>query len=155
MNTTLYRSRTDTMVAGVCGGLGQYLGIDPVLIRLFFVLLTLGGGSGVLIYLICWVIIPLEGGDAIASGATMRAGADEIGVQTQKLGAELSAAARTPHPQAALLIGATLLLFGAMALLRNLGLPWIGWLELNTLWPLLLIGGGIALMLRQRRGGAV
>ena len=147
MNTTLYRSRTDTMVAGVCGGLGQYLGIDPVIIRLFFVLLTLGGGSGVLIYLICWVVIPLE-------GAAGRTGADEIAVQTRKLGAEMSAAARNPHPQAALLIGASLLLFGAIALLRNLGLPWIGWLELQTLWPLLLIGGGIALMLRQRQGGA-
>lgn len=147
MNTTLYRSRTDTMVAGVCGGLGQYLGIDPVLIRLFFVLLTLGGGSGVLIYLICWVVIPLEGEAATT-------GVDEMTVQTRKLGAEMTAAARTPHPQAALLVGATLLLFGTIALLRNLGMPWVGWLELNTLWPILLIGGGIALMLRQRKGGA-
>lgn len=148
MNTTLFRSRTDTMVAGVCGGLGQYLGIDPVLIRLFFVLLTLGGGSGVLIYVICWIVIPLEG----MAGNT---GVDEIAVQTQKLGADVNTAARTPHPQAALLIGATLVLFGAVALLRSLGLPWIGWLELNTLWPLLLIGGGIVLMLRRRQGGAL
>jgi phage shock protein C len=154
MNTQLYRSSTDTMVAGVCGGLGQYLGIDPVLIRLFFVLLTLGGGSGVLIYLICWVVIPLEGGAAIASSETMRAGADEIAAQTKKLGGELTAATRAPHPQAALLIGAALLIFGTFALLRNLGLPWISGLQLSMLWPLLLIGGGIALMLRQRQGGA-
>lgn len=147
MNTTLYRSRTDTMVAGVCGGLGQYLGIDPVVIRLFFVLLTLGGGSGVLIYLICWIVMPLE-------GEAQRTGVDEIAVQTRKLGAEMTAAARTPHPQAALLIGAALMLFGTVALLRTFGMPWVGWLELNTLWPLLLIGGGIALMLRQRKGGA-
>lgn len=155
MNTTLFRSRTDTMVGGVCGGLGQYLSIDPVLIRLFFVLLTLGGGSGVLIYLICWIIIPLEGGDTLASATTMRTGADEIGVQTKKLGAELNAAIRTPHPQAALLIGAALLIFGVVALLRSLGITWMNGLELTMLWPFLLIGGGIALMLRQWSGGAV
>ncbi len=52
MKTRLYRSRTDSMLGGVCGGLGPYLGVDPVLIRLFFVLLTVGGGAGALIYFV-------------------------------------------------------------------------------------------------------
>lgn len=57
----LYRSRTDKMIAGVCGGLGRYLGIDPTLVRLLFVLLVLlGVGSGLLIYLILMVVVPLE-----------------------------------------------------------------------------------------------
>jgi phage shock protein C len=152
MKTQLYRSRTDSMLGGVCGGLGAYLGIDPVLVRLFFVLLTITGGAGVLIYLICWIIIPLEGAGALASAATMRAGADELATRAQGLGAEIGAAARTPHPQAALLIGAALLFVGVIALLRNLGLPWVGWIDGDTLWPLLLIGGGVALMLRRRQG---
>lgn len=56
----LYRSRSDKMVAGVCGGLGKYLNIDPTLIRLAFVLLLLGVGSGVLVYLLMAIIVPLE-----------------------------------------------------------------------------------------------
>ena len=57
----LYRSHTDTMIAGVCGGLGKYLGVDPTLIRLAFVLLLLFGiGSGLLVYLAMLLLIPLE-----------------------------------------------------------------------------------------------
>ena len=57
----LYRSRSDKMIAGVCGGLGYYLGIDPTLIRLAFVLLVLFGvGSGFLAYIIMMLIVPLE-----------------------------------------------------------------------------------------------
>ena len=60
----LYRSRTEKMVAGVCGGLGKYLAIDPTLIRLLFVLITLLGGSGVLVYLIMMIVIPEEPAEA-------------------------------------------------------------------------------------------
>jgi phage shock protein C len=57
----LYRSRTDKMIAGVCGGLGKYLGVDPTLIRLTFVLLLLFGiGSGLLVYLAMMLLVPLE-----------------------------------------------------------------------------------------------
>jgi phage shock protein C len=56
----LYRSREDKMIAGVCGGLGDYFGIDPVIIRIIFIILFLSVGSGILIYLLAWIIIPLE-----------------------------------------------------------------------------------------------
>jgi len=57
----LYRSRTDRMISGVCGGLGKYLGIDPTLIRLVFVLLLLFGvGSGLILYIILMFIVPEE-----------------------------------------------------------------------------------------------
>lgn len=57
----LYRSREDRMIAGVCGGLGKYAGIDPTVVRLIFALLVvLGVGSGLLIYLILMLIVPLE-----------------------------------------------------------------------------------------------
>jgi len=54
----LRRSGTDTMLGGVCGGLAEYSGIDPLLWRAGFVLLTLAGGSGVLVYLLLWVFMP-------------------------------------------------------------------------------------------------
>ncbi len=56
----LYRSRNEKMLAGVCGGLGEFTGIDPTLIRLGFVLLTILGGQGILLYLIMCVIVPPE-----------------------------------------------------------------------------------------------
>lgn len=59
-NKKLYRSKNDRMLGGVAGGLGQYLGVDPTLIRLAFMALFLFAGSGPLIYLVMWVIIPEE-----------------------------------------------------------------------------------------------
>ena len=57
----LYRSNTNKMIAGVCGGLGQYLGMDPTLVRLIFALLVfLGVGSGLVLYIILALIVPLE-----------------------------------------------------------------------------------------------
>ena len=56
----LYRSRTDRKIAGVCGGLAVYLGIDPVIPRLIWVAFVLAAGAGLLAYLICWVVIPQE-----------------------------------------------------------------------------------------------
>ena len=53
----LYRSRKDKRIGGVCGGLGEYLSIDPTLIRLIWVLLALSG-VGILAYFIAWIIIP-------------------------------------------------------------------------------------------------
>lgn len=57
----LRRSRTDRKVAGVAGGLGDYLGIDPVILRILFVVLAVFGGSGLLLYLVAWLLIPEEG----------------------------------------------------------------------------------------------
>ncbi len=54
----LYRSQTDKMIAGVCGGLADYLGLDPTVVRLIFVLLALLGGPGIIIYIIMWILVP-------------------------------------------------------------------------------------------------
>lgn len=57
----LYRSETDKKIAGVCGGLGEYFDVDPVIFRVIFVVLLLPGGlPGLLPYLILWFIIPTE-----------------------------------------------------------------------------------------------
>jgi phage shock protein C len=56
----IYRSRKERWVAGVCGGLGDYLNLDPALMRLLWVIFTLFGGAGLLVYIIAWIIIPEE-----------------------------------------------------------------------------------------------
>ena len=56
----LYRSQTDKMIGGVCGGLADYLNLDPTLIRALFVLMALTPLHGVLIYIVLWIITPPE-----------------------------------------------------------------------------------------------
>ena len=58
----LHKSLKDKKVAGVCGGIAEYLGVDPTIVRLAFALMVVGWGSGVLAYIICAVIFP-EGDD--------------------------------------------------------------------------------------------
>ena len=62
MNATrkLYRSKTNRQVAGVCGGLAEYFNLDVTLIRVLFVLLAVLGGSGLVIYVAMWIIVPRE-----------------------------------------------------------------------------------------------
>lgn len=61
MANKLYRSETDKMIGGVCGGLGEYFQIDSTIIRLLWAALVLVGGSGILLYLIAWILIPVRG----------------------------------------------------------------------------------------------
>lgn len=56
----LYRSKSNRIIAGVCGGIGEYLGIDPTLIRLLWILFSLSIGAGLLAYIIAWIIVPEE-----------------------------------------------------------------------------------------------
>ena len=56
----LYRSRTERMLGGVCGGLGVYFTIDPTLIRVLFVVLALASGAGLIAYLLLLIIVPIE-----------------------------------------------------------------------------------------------
>ena len=57
-NKRLYRSSTNCMIAGVCGGIGEYFNIDPTLVRLAWVIFSMLGGSGILAYIIAAIIIP-------------------------------------------------------------------------------------------------
>jgi phage shock protein C len=54
----LYRSKTDRKLAGVCGGLAQYFNVDATLIRVLFIVLAVLGGSGLVLYLALWIIVP-------------------------------------------------------------------------------------------------
>ena len=122
--TRVLRSRDDRVIAGVCGGLGRYLGIDPVLIRLGAVVLAIAGGAGVLAYLIAWLIIPEE-------SATE--------------GTDRDYAPSDPRPAASgrsrMVAGIVLIGFG-IGLLIEWVIPSIQ----HVFWPLLIIGGGIALI---------
>ena len=87
----LRRSRDDRVIAGVCGGLGRYFGIDPVILRLVFVVLLLAGGSGILLYGVGWLAIPEEQpgdelGEPAREGERRGGGAEVIGISLVVLG---------------------------------------------------------------------
>ncbi len=63
----LYRNRSDAMIAGVCSGLADYIGIDPMMVRLAFLLLLIAALGGLWLYIILWIIMPIRPGNDIAS----------------------------------------------------------------------------------------
>jgi phage shock protein C len=66
----LTRSEDDRMLAGVCGGLAVHFGIDPTIVRVIFVLLSVFGGGGIVLYAAMWLLVPPASEVAAASGAT-------------------------------------------------------------------------------------
>jgi phage shock protein C len=68
----LYRSRSQKMIAGVCGGLGEYFDVDPVLIRLLFVVTAFISGVGILAYLVLWIVVPFDGDETPRMDALRR-----------------------------------------------------------------------------------
>jgi phage shock protein PspC (stress-responsive transcriptional regulator) len=54
----LMRSKKNKVIAGVCGGIGEYLNIDPTLVRIMWIVFSLMGGAGILAYIIAWIIMP-------------------------------------------------------------------------------------------------
>jgi phage shock protein C len=124
------------VIGGVAAGLGNYLDVDPVLVRLAFVLLAFAHGFGVLAYLVFWVVVPRGEVAAPEAGAQAGPGFDAI---------------REPaRAQAA--VGSLLVVVGAVLLAHNLGwLHWPHWLRFETLWPLFIVALGIGLILKSRR----
>jgi phage shock protein C len=117
----LYRSQTDKVIAGVCGGLAKYFSIDPALMRLAFVVFALAGGASVLLYIVLWIAVPVgEGTPAVALGDR---------------GHEM--------------LATVLIAIGALWLLANFGaFTFINW---RFAWPLVLIAAGAALLVRRVR----
>jgi phage shock protein C len=144
MSSRIYRSRSDRMLGGVCAGLASYLNIDSVWVRLFFVLLALGDGIGILFYMILWVVLPNE--DKQTSSTDFKSG--EVSRRLEEFGNEIGEAASHPHPNSVKFIGFGLVVVGIFYLLKNLNLVWLQWVNREVLLPVLLIAGGCILLYR-------
>ncbi len=153
MQRRLYRSRTDRMVGGVCGGLGAYLSIDPMFIRLFFVLLALGQGAGVLIYVILWFVLPAEDSRAAQEGVSVQIpeNSHDFADRARDMGDDLRQSMTGHNSQGRVFIGLVFVGIGLLFLLQNLDITWLQWLRFSVLWPFLLIVGGLVLLLRGVR----
>ena len=83
---TLRRSRTDRKLAGVAGGLGRYAGVDPLILRILFVVLTIFGGSGILLYVAGWLLIADDGEEESQAQRIVRGHTDGSTVSTVVFG---------------------------------------------------------------------
>ena len=143
-NVKLYRSVSNQMIGGVCGGLGAYVNIDPIFVRLLFVLLLFGSDFGFILYLLLWILIPEEGKDYGFKD-------DSFSDRVKSMGNDVQQAVTQPHPQSGLILGAGLIIIGGILFLNQLNFSWLSWMNFDILWPLLLIAGGIVLLIRIRR----
>ncbi len=117
----LYRSRDERVVAGVAAGMAHYLRVNPLWLRLAFVVAVFAGGIGVLVYALGWVLIrPAEPGEELSRFTLPRRGKVEI-------------------------LGGALVLIGALFVLRSLGF----WLGDGFVWPALLVFIGLVLLWRR------
>lgn len=141
MNRRLYRSRTDSMIAGVCGGLAEYFKVDTILVRIAAVVLALTAhGAGLLAYLIFWIIVPQKplGEVVVETGDS----------QTVAVEAEEN---KTERKNGILFVGAGLIVLGALFLLDNF-VPVI-FFSIEKLWPVVLIVIGILILKKGAGGG--
>ncbi len=143
----LFRSHSDYMIGGVCGGLAKYFAIDPTLVRLIFVLLTVAGGSGVLIYFILWIVMPREDMPDTQNNMTSQ----EFSRRANQMGQEMQQMVQQPNSRAVQFIGIALVVLGLVYLVQNLHIPWLAWFNDQLLWPVLIIAVGALLLTRAFR----
>ena len=159
MGKRLYRSRSDRMIWGVCGGLANYFDIDPVIIRLIAVLLVVAGGAGILAYIILAIITPLESSVVTEPKDVIKENVEEMKATASQIGQEIrSAFAREEgasketagtQRRSRNVLGTILVVIGILFLLASFNL--FSWLRWTYLWPLIIIAIGVLIIFSTRR----
>jgi len=153
MTKRLYRSRRESILGGVCGGLGEYFEIDPNLVRILFILFGVLTGFGILVYFALWLILPEREEIPRDFSDRVQDAAEEIADRARSIGQDVRQAARGSERGVTLLLGAAFIMIGVGLLLRNLGILWMGWFTFGRLWPIFPILIGLAFLWRWLRGG--
>ena len=159
MEKRLYRSRSDRMIWGVCGGLAKYFDIDPTIVRIIAVLSVFVSGVGILAYIILAIVIPLEGSKAAEPKDTIRENVEEMKKTAGELGREIRSTlegeegeseevAKIRHRRRNL-FGIIIIILGAIFLLGSFDFFW--WFRWSYLWPLILIAIGALIILGVRK----
>lgn len=129
----LYRSRADKVIAGVCAGLGKYLEIDPIIVRLIFIVLFFFHGAGIFIYLVLLLIMPKEPGP------------EPVPAEIQS---SCQSAAQGADRPAKNFLALVLILLGTILLLNQIyPLKWLRW---DFFWPGVIIALGIYLLFKNK-----
>ena len=143
---TLYRSTEDKVIAGVSGGLAEYFNFDSTIIRILFVLLAIFGGSGFIIYIVLWLIVPSKSDISKNSADTIRSNLEDMKSKTQSFAHDIGRPGITDNNHRfwwAIFI----IILGFVFLMKNFGL--LESIDLDKFWPLILIIIGLAIILRK------
>jgi phage shock protein PspC (stress-responsive transcriptional regulator) len=153
MSTRITKSKTDRVIDGVCGGLAEYYRIDPVIVRLIFVVLLFINGIGFFIYIILAIIMPKPEKLDQPPNETIRENVQEMGERVkeagERLGMEFSKNTEEKHSHRAGWFGIILIFLGIIFLLDNFNL--IPWFDKDLLWPVILIFIGAWLLIKRWR----
>lgn len=150
----LYRSKTDKIIAGVCGGIGDYFNIDPVLIRILFVLLAFADGLGVLLYIILAIVVPRESGKKNDNEEKIKEFSKKAEEKIQEIAGEFKEGVEEANKkwqedkaaQGRNVLGLLVVLIGVMAFFNQFfSLSFFKW---NIFWPILIIIVGILIIAR-------
>ena len=132
MTKRLYKSRTDRMIDGVCGGVAEFFAVDPTLVRLAWVLLTVLGGSGIILYIAAMILVPADPAPATHFAAGPK---------------------KPPSIHNQRFWGTLLIAVGGLWLMGNLGIPiWhaLWGFSWSILLPVILILAGVAFLFGGR-----
>ena len=158
MAQRLTRNRREAVCGGVAAGFADYFTVDPVLVRLGFVLLAFADGIGFVFYIICWVIMPINEEEGVSGQTTpgekvaeeVRAAGERVRAAGEKVASEVRVAGASGRGRS--IAGVVLIVLGSMLLLDRFSwmFRWPFWLRFESLWPLILVAIGVALVLRSR-----
>jgi phage shock protein C len=164
MEKRLYRSRKDRMLFGVCGGLAEYFNIDPVIIRVIFIITIFFGGLGILAYVILAIVVPLESSQSTEPRQTIRENVEEMRQTAENVGKDIHSTfsstekkTETPvvrehhHSNAPLIIGLIILIVGVLALIGSVSSFYLSWRFWAIFWPIVLIIIGVLIIFARRR----
>ena len=159
MEKRLYRSRSDRMIWGVCGGLAKYFDIDPTIVRVIAVLSIFLGSVGIWAYIILAIVVPLEDSKAAEPKDIIKENVEEMKETASELGRELRSTlageegkseeiAKMRHRRRNTL-GIILIVLGILFLLGSFNFFW--WFNWGNLWPLILVAIGALIIFSTRR----
>jgi len=147
MQKKLYRSRRDKILGGVCGGLGDYLEFDPVLVRVLFVAATFITGVGLVAYILLWIIVPFEPIGPIITPEPANSTAQQ-GAYSQQQGAPMyTHQTVSQRNRSGSIFGLILVIVGCIFLADNF-LPFFHFWHF---WPVIFIAIGAGLLLKAPR----
>ena len=151
MNKRLYRSRKDRMIGGVAAGLADYFEIDPTLVRVIFVVTLFLGGTGVLAYIILWIVVPEE--PITFPFSEQEAKTNIPGEESSKTfdSSSYVTAAESQSRKRRVTAGIILIAIGLMFLADN----FIPRIHFGDFWPLIIVGIGVALLLNARKNNKI
>ena len=154
MKNKLYRSKKDCVIGGVCGGIAEYFDIDPTLVRLLAILIFFFGGSGLIAYIIGWIIIPQNPNGNTEDNSEnkgeikgkIKKGTDKANKKAEENLPEGGSKGKSEKNRN-IILGVIFIIAGFVFMVSTF-FPWITWIAWSTFWPVIIIVVGLVIMIR-------